>query len=194
MADVLAKQPRPKGPRLTIVTNAGGPGVLAADALIENGGKLADLSPETLKELNTFLPAPWSHGNPVDVLGDADAARYGRAVEAAAADANSDGTPFDPHAPRHDGRHRVRPTAGLESQSVGRKSPSSPVGWAATPWKRAEPFCTTRACRCSTIPIPPRKSFAPCTPTTATSKPSTKRPGPPWVFTSWGWILKARTN
>ncbi len=91
MADVLAKQPRPKGPRLTIVTNAGGPGVLAADALIENGGKLADLSPETLKELNTFLPAPWSHGNPVDVLGDADAARYGRAVEAAAADANSDG-------------------------------------------------------------------------------------------------------
>ncbi len=91
MADVLAKQPRPKGPRLTIVTNAGGPGVLAADALIENGGQLADLSDDTMKELNGFLPGPWSHGNPVDVLGDADAARYGHAFEAAAKDPNSDG-------------------------------------------------------------------------------------------------------
>jgi acetyltransferase len=91
MAGTLAKQPRPKGPRLTIVTNAGGPGVLAADSLIENGGQLAELSAETMKELNGFLPAPWSHGNPVDVLGDADAARYGHAFEAAAKDPNSDG-------------------------------------------------------------------------------------------------------
>ncbi|MBL8023025.1 MAG: bifunctional acetate--CoA ligase family protein/GNAT family N-acetyltransferase [Elusimicrobia bacterium] len=91
MAGVLARQPRPKGPRLTIVTNAGGPGVLAADSLIENGGHLANLSLETMKELNSFLPAPWSHGNPVDVLGDADAARYGHAFEAAAKDPNSDG-------------------------------------------------------------------------------------------------------
>jgi acetyltransferase len=91
MAGVLARQPRPKGPRLTILTNAGGPGVLAADSLIENGGQLADLSLETMKELNSFLPAPWSHGNPVDVLGDADAARYGHAFEAAAKDPNSDG-------------------------------------------------------------------------------------------------------
>jgi len=71
LAEVLAKQPRPKGPRLTIVTNAGGPGVLAADALIEGGGQLAPLSPETLDALNAFLPAPWSHNNPIDVLGDA---------------------------------------------------------------------------------------------------------------------------
>jgi acetyltransferase len=91
MAGVLAKQPRPTGPRLTILTNAGGPGVLAADALIESGGQLAELSPETMKELNTFLPGPWSHGNPVDVLGDADAARYGHAFEAAAKDPKSDG-------------------------------------------------------------------------------------------------------
>jgi acetyltransferase len=57
----------------------------------------------------------------VDVLGDADAARYGHAVEAAAADPNSDGTPFDPHAPRHDGRHRVGPTVGLKAKALGEK-------------------------------------------------------------------------
>ena len=56
MAEVLAKQPRPKGPRLTIVTNAGGPGVLATDALIANGGELAELSPEALEALNQMLP------------------------------------------------------------------------------------------------------------------------------------------
>src|SRR5213079_2990306 len=54
MAEVLAKQPRPKGPRLTIVTNAGGPGVLATDALITGGGELAALSPETIVSLNKF--------------------------------------------------------------------------------------------------------------------------------------------
>ena len=73
MAEVLAKQPRPKGPRLTIVTNAGGPGVLATDALITGGGELAELSPETMEALNEFLPAAWSHNNPVDILGDASA-------------------------------------------------------------------------------------------------------------------------
>ena len=69
MAEVLAKQPRPRGPRLAIVTNAGGPGVLATDALIENHGELAVLSPPTLESLNSFLPAAWSHGNPIDILG-----------------------------------------------------------------------------------------------------------------------------
>jgi acetyltransferase len=91
MAGVLAKQPRPKGPRLTIVTNAGGPGVLAADALIAHGGALADISPETLTKLNTFLPAPWSHGNPIDVLGDAGADRYAKVLEDAVKDPASDG-------------------------------------------------------------------------------------------------------
>ena len=71
MAEVLAKQPRPKGPRLTIVTNAGGPGVLATDALIASGGELAELSPDTMEALNQILPPAWSHNNPVDVLGDA---------------------------------------------------------------------------------------------------------------------------
>src|SRR5690349_2642431 len=59
MAETLAMQPRPKGPRLTIVTNAGGPGVLATDALITSGGKLTELSPGTLEELGRFLPATW---------------------------------------------------------------------------------------------------------------------------------------
>lgn len=91
MAEVLAKQPRPSGKRLAIVTNAGGPGVLATDALIRDGGELAQLSARSLEELNTFLPEHWSHGNPVDVLGDADSVRYGRAFSVALADPEVDG-------------------------------------------------------------------------------------------------------
>jgi acetyltransferase len=91
MAEVLGRQPRPKGPRLTILTNAGGPAVLATDALVANGGELAELSPESLHRLDEFLPAHWSHNNPIDVLGDADSERYARALEIAAQDPNSDG-------------------------------------------------------------------------------------------------------
>jgi acetyltransferase len=91
MADVLGKQPRPRGPRLTVATNAGGPGVLATDALIANGGELATLSPEARARLDAILPAAWSHGNPIDVLGDADPARYAGALEIAAADPATDG-------------------------------------------------------------------------------------------------------
>src|SRR5262245_2137723 len=91
MAEVLAKQPRPKGKRLTIVTNAGGPGVLATDELITNGGELAPLSPETMAELNRILPAHWSLSNPIDILGDAGPKTYAKAVEIAAQDPNGDG-------------------------------------------------------------------------------------------------------
>jgi acetyltransferase len=91
MSEVLAKQPSPKGSRLTIVTNAGGPGVLATDALITGGGELAALSAETIEEYNAFLPSAWSHNNPVDILGDAEPARYAKALEVAAKDPNSDG-------------------------------------------------------------------------------------------------------
>jgi acetyltransferase len=91
MAEVLGRQPRPKGPRLTILTNAGGPAVLATDALVTNGGELAELSPESLNRLNEFLPAHWSHNNPIDILGDADSERYARALEIASQDPNSDG-------------------------------------------------------------------------------------------------------
>ena len=90
-AEVLAKQPRPAGSRLTILTNAGGPGVLATDALITQGGKLAALSDNTLNELNDLLPEHWSHGNPIDILGDAGPDRYAKSLEIAARDPNSDG-------------------------------------------------------------------------------------------------------
>lgn len=91
MAEVLGKQPRPKGSRLTILTNAGGPGVLATDALIAGGGELAPLPPRTLEQLNCILPPQWSHGNPIDILGDAAAERYTQAFEIAAENPESDG-------------------------------------------------------------------------------------------------------
>ncbi len=91
LAEVLAKQPRPRGPRLAIVTNAGGPGVLAVDALIRNEGVLARLDDATLARLDTFLPPPWSHANPIDILGDADASRYAQTIEAVADDPDCDG-------------------------------------------------------------------------------------------------------
>ena len=91
MADALSKQVRPKGPRLTIVTNAGGPAVLATDALDANGGELANPSDQTMTALNEFLPAHWSHNNPIDILGDGDSERYAKALDIAAKDPNSDG-------------------------------------------------------------------------------------------------------
>lgn len=91
MADVLGKQPRPRGPRLTILTNAGGPGVLATDRLLTTGGELAEISSETMQKLNEFLPASWSHNNPIDVIGDASPERYARSLAVAADDPNSDG-------------------------------------------------------------------------------------------------------
>jgi acetyltransferase len=91
MAEVLSKQPRPRGPRLTIVTNAGGPGVLATDSLMATGGELSVLSSESLQQLDTFLSSHWSHSNPVDVLADADAERFVKAVDIASKDPASDG-------------------------------------------------------------------------------------------------------
>jgi acetyltransferase len=90
MAEVLGKQPRPKGPRLAIVTNAGGAGVLATDALLANGGQLATISQETKDKLNSLLPEAWSHDNPVDTLGDCGPEKYVHALEAVAADPNCD--------------------------------------------------------------------------------------------------------
>jgi acetyltransferase len=91
MSELLGKQPLPGGPRLTIVTNAGGPGVLATDALITGGGELAQLSAETMQALDGILPAAWSHNNPVDILGDASPRRYAEALAVTAQDTNSDG-------------------------------------------------------------------------------------------------------
>jgi acetyltransferase len=91
LAEVLAKQPRPQGPHLTILTNAGGPGVLATDALIRAGGSLAQLSPQTLEQLNQILPPHWSHGNPIDILGDAGPERFAQALEIVLRDPASQG-------------------------------------------------------------------------------------------------------
>jgi len=91
MAEVLAKQPLPTGRRLAIVTNAGGPGALATDALVLGKGELAELSAQTMADLNALLPACWSHHNPVDVLGDADAARFAQALRIVARDPAVDG-------------------------------------------------------------------------------------------------------
>jgi len=90
-AEVLGMQPLPKGPNLAIITNAGGPGVMATDALISRGGKLAKLSPKTMETLNSILPHYWSRGNPIDILGDAKADRYTAVVEACLKDENVDG-------------------------------------------------------------------------------------------------------
>ena len=91
MTEVLAKQPRPQGNRLCILTNAGGPGVLATDALIQGGGALADLSEETMKAFDELLPPHWSHNNPVDILGDAEPERYAKSLQIAAKDPSIDG-------------------------------------------------------------------------------------------------------
>lgn len=113
MAEVLGKQPRPKGPRLAIVTNAGGPGVIATDALISRGGLLAELSPQTMHAYNQILPAPWSRNNPIDILGDANADIYGKSVEIALNEPHADGvlvilTPQDMTDPAATAKQLVR--------------------------------------------------------------------------------------
>jgi acetyltransferase len=90
-ADALGKQPLPRGPNLAIITNAGGPGVMAADALLARGGKLARLDSKTMETLNNVLPPYWSKGNPIDILGDATPQRYQAAAEACFKDENIDG-------------------------------------------------------------------------------------------------------
>jgi acetyltransferase len=90
-ARMLSSGTRVRGNRLAIITNAGGPGVMATDRAVELDVAMAELGPETLKRLDAALPAHWSKGNPVDVLGDADEARYRAALEACMADEQVDG-------------------------------------------------------------------------------------------------------
>ncbi len=122
MSETLAKQPRPKGNRLTILTNAGGPGVLATDSLIVGGGQLAELSDETMTALNDLLPEAWSRNNPIDILGDAAPERYAKALEIAAADPNSDGllvilTPQDMTDPTQTAE-QLKPFAKIKGKPV----------------------------------------------------------------------------
>jgi len=80
-AGTLATRLRPEGDRLAILTNGGGAGVLATDALGDHGGELAALSQRTIETLDRVLPPAWSHGNPVDILGDAPPGHYAAALE-----------------------------------------------------------------------------------------------------------------
>ncbi|HXW58766.1 MAG TPA: GNAT family N-acetyltransferase [Solirubrobacteraceae bacterium] len=89
-AELLAREHPVRRGRLAIVTNAGGPGVMAADALLARDGSLAELQPETIASLDAVLPPAWSHANPIDVLGDASPHRFADAVKAALADAQVD--------------------------------------------------------------------------------------------------------
>lgn len=92
LATFLSTQPIPQGDQLTIITNAGGPGVLAVDALVGHQGKLHHLEEGVIKELNGILPEAWSHSNPIDVLGDADAIKYERTLQVCQNDEGSDAT------------------------------------------------------------------------------------------------------
>jgi acetyltransferase len=89
-AKTLAMQVKPAGNRMAVITNAGGPGVIATDALVYSNGQIANLEKETIEELDKFLPAAWSHGNPVDVLGDAGPDRYKKALDLCIRDKNVD--------------------------------------------------------------------------------------------------------
>jgi acetyltransferase len=90
-AKALTSRYRSSGNRLAIVTNGGGPGVMATDHAVDLGIPLAMLSPETIDSLNQTMPPTWSHGNPVDIIGDASAERYRDAVTACLSDPNVDG-------------------------------------------------------------------------------------------------------
>ncbi len=90
-AGTLSSKYKSAGNRLAIITNAGGPAVLATDHAPEVKLEIADLSEETMKELNEVLPATWSHGNPVDIIGDAPPERYQAAVDIVLKDSGVDG-------------------------------------------------------------------------------------------------------
>jgi acetyltransferase len=135
MADVLAKQPRPRGSRLAIVTNAGGAAVLAVDALIEGGGQTASLDDSTLTQLDVQLAPFWSRANPIDIHGDATSEDYAKAVEVAAADSGNDGilVTFSPQA-GHGGTEVAQ--RGCQRSPSCRTSRSLQAGWAVPAWRR----------------------------------------------------------
>ena len=122
MAEVLSKQPRPQGPRLMIVTNAGGPGVLATDALIAEGAQLAEISAETMTALNEILPAHWSRQNPVDMIGDAPPERFAQTLDVVTKDPGADGflvttAPQGMTSPSEIAE-RIKPFAAVEGKPV----------------------------------------------------------------------------
>lgn len=89
-AEILSRLPPPRGNRLAIITNGGGAGVLAIDALYGTAGRLAELAPSTIETLDEHLPTTWSRANPIDLIGDAGPIRYRAALAAAWADPGVD--------------------------------------------------------------------------------------------------------
>ena len=174
MAEVLSKQPRPRGPHLSIVTNAGGPGVLATDALMATSGELTVLSPETIHALDDFLSPNWSRSNPVDVLADADAERYVKAVDIVSKDAAGDGL-LAIIAPQG----LADPTQVATQMSQFATAPPSrslPVGWEEKESLKVRRSSTRRGSRHFRIPIPPPAPSPTCGATPTTCAASTKLP------------------
>ena len=162
MAEVLAKQPRPRGPRLAIVTNAGGPGVLATDALIARRRRARRaVARDDRGARRASCPPHWSHGNPIDILGDAGPDRYAQALEVAAKDPDSDGllVILTPQA-------MTDPTQTAEQLQAlrpdRRASRSWRAGWAGPTSRRARRSSTRRASPPSPTPTPPPASSTPC--------------------------------
>ncbi len=140
--ETLATTQAQYGDRLAILTNGGGPAVLATDALIEQGGVLATLSPATLARLDAKLPRTWSHGNPVDMVGDADGARYRAALEILLDDQEIDAVlvincPTAMQPPVDSARAVIEAVAARGSHFTGRNLFANWIGdYAATPARK----------------------------------------------------------
>ncbi|MHB1215622.1 MAG: bifunctional acetate--CoA ligase family protein/GNAT family N-acetyltransferase [Thiobacillus sp.] len=121
-ARALSTHIKPSGNRLAIVTNGGGPGVMATDLAVDMGVRMAELSPSTIATLNAVLPSNWSQANPLDIIGDATAGRYRAALDACLQDDNVDGVlvMLTPQA-------MTRPTDAAEAVVAVAKTSSKPV-------------------------------------------------------------------
>ena len=189
MAEVLANQPRPRGPNLTIVTNAGGPAVIATDALIGGGGQLTQLSDATMAAYDAVLPSVWSHNNPVDIIGDAPPERYGKALEIAAADPTADGmlVILTPQAMTDPTTHR--PGAGAVRSHQGQAGARVLDGWSRRGGRCGHP-AACRASRPSTTPTRRSRCSTTCAGRPTTCDRCTRRPHSPTTL-SGPWTGRA---
>ena len=134
-AETLGRIRTVGGKRLAILTNGGGVGVLAIDRLIDFGGVPAAISADTMARLDTVLPSTWSHANPVDIIGDADPARYGAALAALLADPENDAVlVMNTETALASATESARMVAGLAAAEKGRGAEAKPVlaNWVGT--------------------------------------------------------------
>ena len=169
MAEVLAKQPRPRGPAAGDRHQRRRPrraGHRRPDRRRRRARRA--LGPRRSRRSTRFLPAAWSHGNPIDILGDADPERYAQALEVAAKDPDSDGLLVDPHAAGDDRPDRDR--RGAEARSP--RSPASrcsPAGWAAPRSRPARRSCDRAGIPTFAYPDTAARVFTSCGATATTS-------------------------